>query len=129
MSESVSYVCEYIGNGRASLVIDDEETLEVVMEEKLMSSVEIHGLGRRLHDVIEREVGISVEDPYLDLLESGLLDSLTLLTIITAIERDFACELPLDQFDLDHFRSINATALFIDRLHRSGIDGWANVHF
>lgn len=77
--------------------------------------------------MIENEVGIDVDDPEADLLESGLLDSLALLTIITAIERCFAQELPLDEFDLDHFRSINATARFLQGLHSAGVDGWAGV--
>lgn len=90
-----------------------------------MGSIEIDRLGTRLHDLIEREIGIDVEDHETDLLATGLLDSLALLTVITAIEREFACELPLDEFDLDHFRSVDAMAGYLRGLGVSAEAGRA----
>jgi acyl carrier protein len=40
-----------------------------------------------------------------DLIDSGLIDSLTLATIIVTIEEEFQVEL-LDDLDVDQFRSV-----------------------
>ncbi len=63
---------------------------------------------------------LSVEAPAADtdLIDSGLLDSLALVTLIAAIEETFACELPLEDFDIEHFRSVERIFQF---LHSSGI--------
>jgi acyl carrier protein len=48
-----------------------------------------------------------------DLIELGLLDSLALVSLIAAIEEDFGRELPLDGFDVEHFRSVERIAAFV----------------
>jgi D-alanine--poly(phosphoribitol) ligase subunit 2 len=56
-------------------------------------------------DLIRYRLNIDVADVDIDLIETGMIDSLALVTLITALEDRFGCELPLDDFDLDHFRS------------------------
>ena len=48
-----------------------------------------------------------------DLIEAGLLDSLALVTLIVALEDEFAVALPLDDFDVDRFRSVDAMSAFL----------------
>lgn len=69
-------------------------------------------------ELIREKVGIDAPGEDTDLIESGLLDSLALVTLIVAIEEAFACELPLDDFDVDHFRSVERIVRF---LHSSDI--------
>jgi D-alanine--poly(phosphoribitol) ligase subunit 2 len=61
-------------------------------------------------ELIRDRLNIEVTDIDLDLIESGMLDSLALVTLITAIEERFETELPLDDFDLDNFRSARRIA-------------------
>jgi acyl carrier protein len=76
-------------------------------------------------EVIRDRLNIDVPDADTDLIESGLLDSLALVMLIAALEEAFACELLLDDFDLEWFRSV---ARIVDHLQSCGIldarGGW-----
>lgn len=64
-------------------------------------------------ELIRDRLSIEVQAPDTDLVESGLLDSLALVMLITALEEAFACELPLDDFEIDRFRSVERIAEFL----------------
>ena len=59
---------------------------------------------------------LSIERPPhdLDLIEAGLLDSLALVSLIAEVEQDFGFELPLDDFEVDDFRSVERIAAFVE---------------
>ena len=42
-----------------------------------------------------------------DSIESGLIDSLALVELLFAIEREFSVSLPLDDLEIENFRSVN----------------------
>jgi D-alanine--poly(phosphoribitol) ligase subunit 2 len=42
-----------------------------------------------------------------------MLDSLALVMLITTLEDTFACELPLDDFEIERFRSVERIAEFL----------------
>lgn len=48
-----------------------------------------------------------------DLIGGGMMDSLALVVLITDIEEDFGIELPLDDFDIEAFRSPRSIAVFV----------------
>ncbi|HTF12906.1 MAG TPA: acyl carrier protein [Asanoa sp.] len=56
--------------------------------------------------VVFDRAGIEVPDAEADLLEAGLIDSMALVTLIVAFEDTFGVQLPLDDFDIDRFRSV-----------------------
>ena len=56
-------------------------------------------------ELIQDRLNIDVADVDVDLIETGMIDSLALVTLITALEERFGCELPLDDFNLDNFSS------------------------
>jgi D-alanine--poly(phosphoribitol) ligase subunit 2 len=64
-------------------------------------------------------VNIEVASPDLDLIESGLLDSLAFVEILLAIEREFGVDAGLASFEIDDFRSITKIADFVGR-HSAG---------
>lgn len=67
----------------------------------------------QISELIRDQLSIDVPTPDTDLVESGLLDSLALVMLITALEDAFACELPLDDFEIDHFRSVERIVEFL----------------
>jgi acyl carrier protein len=69
----------------------------------------VERLGRVVRDVADVE--IPLDD--VDLIESGLLDSLALVNLIAEIEHEFGLELALDGLDLDNFRSLGSMADFV----------------
>jgi acyl carrier protein len=68
-------------------------------------------------ELIER-VGALVADalqidrpaPEVDLIETGIMDSLGLIELIHSLEVDFAIMVPLDEIDLDRLRTLDGIA-------------------
>jgi acyl carrier protein len=78
-----------------------------------MPDVTTAAMKDQLTDLVRDRLGVEVPSPDTDLLAEGLLDSLALVTLIVGIEDTFGCRLPLDDFDIDRFRSIDAMAAFL----------------
>ncbi len=74
-------------------------------------------------EIIRDRLNAEVPSAETDLIESGLLDSLALVMLIAALEEVFACELLLDDFDLEWFRSVER---IVAHLEACGIVGARN---
>lgn len=70
-------------------------------------------LTARISDLIRETLMVEVPGPDVDLIDAGLIDSLALITLITEIEQDFQIQLPLDDFDVDSFRSAEQIAAYV----------------
>jgi len=57
-------------------------------------------------------------DPDLDLLETGVVDSVSLVELVLALEREFQIELPFDELEIDDFRTVRRVAALVDRTPR-----------
>lgn len=64
-------------------------------------------------ELIQDVLQVDVPAPDTDLVDAGLIDSLALLTLITEVEREFAIQLPLDEFELSSFRSAEQIAAVV----------------
>jgi D-alanine--poly(phosphoribitol) ligase subunit 2 len=76
----------------------------------------MHGnaqLMARISNLICDALNIEITAVDVDLIDTGLLDSLALVTLITEIEQEFGYELPLDDFDVERFRSVERIADFL----------------
>ena len=47
-------------------------------------------------------------------MDSGLLDSLALVTLLFEVEQEFQVEIPLDSLDVENFRTIERIARLVD---------------
>ncbi|MCI0666028.1 MAG: acyl carrier protein [Acidobacteria bacterium] len=67
----------------------------------------IHLLSERVH----------VEAPSVDadLMESGLLDSLTLVELMSSLEEQFGIHISFDEVEIDNFRSARKIAEFVNQ--------------
>ena len=52
--------------------------------------------------------------PDADLIDSGVLDSLALVELLFALEREFAVTIPLEDLDIDTFRTVDSIAGFVE---------------
>lgn len=50
-----------------------------------------------------------------NLFESGLINSLFAVQLMTFVERKFAIEIGMDDLDIENFKSVSATAAFVAR--------------
>jgi D-alanine--poly(phosphoribitol) ligase subunit 2 len=67
----------------------------------------------RIGGLIRHALSVEVPAPDTDLIETGLIDSLALVSLIAEIEGEFGFELPLDDFDVDNFRTVDRIAEFV----------------
>ena len=64
------------------------------------------GLATRVHRLFREALNVEVAADETDLIETGLLDSLALVELLFAIEREFAVTFALDEFDIERFRTV-----------------------
>jgi acyl carrier protein len=68
----------------------------------------------RVQRLFVETLNLQAPSPDTDLIEGGLLDSLALVELLFALEREFGVSIALDQLDIDTFRSVRTIAEFID---------------
>jgi len=54
-------------------------------------------------------------DDDVDLFESGIVNSLFAVQLMTFIEKTYAMEVAMDDLDIQNFKSVNATTAFVQR--------------
>jgi acyl carrier protein len=74
----------------------------------------------RITRLIRENLGLDVPSPDTDLIESGLLDSLALVSLLAEIEREFGFELPLDTLEVDDFRTVESAASYVEAAFAMG---------
>ncbi|HEX5853272.1 MAG TPA: acyl carrier protein [Solirubrobacteraceae bacterium] len=67
----------------------------------------------RVGRIFEDTLSMSAPAPDLDIIEAALLDSLTLVSLLFAIEQEFAIEIPLDTLEIDSLRTLASIATMI----------------
>ena len=65
--------------------------------------------------LIAERLLVDVSAPEDDLLATGLLDSLSLIQLLTNLEEHFGIRVPLEDLQIDDIRSINSLARLVDR--------------
>ncbi len=64
------------------------------------------GVSERVQQLFLETLNVQVPSDEADLIESGLIDSLALVELLFAIEREFSVSLPLDDLEIENFRSV-----------------------
>jgi D-alanine--poly(phosphoribitol) ligase subunit 2 len=63
--------------------------------------------------LIRDKLLVKVDSPEDDLLSSGVLDSLTLVQLLVDLEQRFGVTIPLEELEIDDFRSVSAIARMV----------------
>ena len=60
--------------------------------------------------------GLNIEVPAVDadLVDGGFLDSLALVELVSELEQRFEIELPLDELDIENFRTVGRIASLVE---------------
>ena len=70
-----------------------------------------------IKETVKRFISSSINIPNLDdddnLFQSGIVNSLFAVQLMTFIERTFAVEVGIDDLDIENFKSLNATTAFV----------------
>ena len=77
-----------------------------------MTTREIQG---EVHRIIAEDLQLDVPQADLDLIDAGLLDSLSFIELMVQLESSFEISIDLQSLDLDHLRSVDAISRFVGR--------------
>ena len=78
-----------------------------------------NGIKETVKRFILNSINITHLDDDDDLFESGIVNSLFAVQLMTFIEKTFAIEVEMDDLDIENFKSLNATAAFV--LKKNGL--------
>ena len=67
----------------------------------------------RIRNVFVQQLHLEPPSLDKDLLETGTIDSLTFVELLSRLEQEFSIRIPLDDLDLNQFRSIARIGEFI----------------
>lgn len=73
----------------------------------------------RVLEILRHQMELDVEADT-DVIETGLLDSLSFVTLLTRLETEFAIEIDVETLDLGDFRNPRAIGRYVDELRASG---------
>lgn len=82
----------------------------------------VHGeeaMQERIRELIRDRLHVDIEDPDLDLFETGLIDSLGLVELLLGLETEFGIRIVTDDLDIEHFRSLDRTTTYVKELRSS----------
>jgi D-alanine--poly(phosphoribitol) ligase subunit 2 len=69
----------------------------------------------QIGELVRNTLGVHPPAPDVDLIESGLIDSLSLVTLIAELETAFDVRFPLESFDVEDFRTLDRMAAVVKR--------------
>jgi methoxymalonate biosynthesis acyl carrier protein len=79
--------------------------------------------GQEIRDTVRRFISSSVNITDLDedenLFESGIVNSLFAVQLMTFIEKTFGIDVGMDDLDIENFKSLSATTAFVRRKRQS----------
>jgi acyl carrier protein len=82
-----------------------------------MSTPEVN---ERVKQIFVDALNIQVPSEDTDLIEGGYIDSLALVELLFAIEREFSVTVPLDELDIDNFRNVRRISELVAANGRPG---------
>jgi len=72
----------------------------------------------RIIHLLSEKVHVEVPSADTDLMESGLLDSLALVELMSSLEEQFGINISFDEVEIDNFRSARRIAEFVNQRSR-----------
>jgi len=76
-------------------------------------------LSTQLTALFLEKLNLEIPSTKQDLIESGLMDSMTLVDLLLHLEQQFDLRISADTLELESFRSIESIAAFIDKQRSS----------
>ena len=77
--------------------------------------IEHHEVHQKLTELFAKKLNLDVSSVDTDLVETGLLDSLTLVELLTQLDETFGVSISTDDLELENFRSIASIARLVDQ--------------
>jgi acyl carrier protein len=83
------------------------------------SDSHVEGAGTRIKRIFLDSLQIELPSTTTDLIDSGLLDSLALVTLLYEVEQAFAITFPFDALDIERLRTVERIATLVVELQQA----------
>jgi acyl carrier protein len=70
-------------------------------------------LHNKINALFSKQLNLQVPSLETDLVEAGMLDSLTFVELLFQLEQEFGTKVSIEQLEIDNFRSIAKIAEFV----------------
>lgn len=70
-------------------------------------------LAPKIRAIFADTLNVDVPSDDTDLIEGGYIDSLALVELLFAIEREFSVSVPLDELEIDDFRNVQSISALV----------------
>jgi acyl carrier protein len=70
-------------------------------------------VNERVRRLLAETLNVEVSSDEMDLIDTGVIDSLALVELLVALEREFEVTIPFDELEIDTFRSVRSIGEFI----------------
>ena len=87
-----------------------------------MDTLQLTGSEEIISDYIARNVNLSHINYDMRIFESGLVNSLFAIELMTFLENTFGIKIRIDDLDMENFQSVNLMALFVKSKQEGGKD-------
>jgi len=77
-------------------------------------------LAQQISALFSEKLHLQVPSPDTDLIDTGLVDSLSFVEFLAQLEQEFGVHLSLDDLELDRFRTVTSIAAFVASKARNG---------
>ncbi len=69
-------------------------------------------------DLFTQKLNLDVSSYDAELLQTGILDSMTLVELFVLLEQEFGVTISVETLDIAHFQSVNTIARFVQSARR-----------
>ncbi|MHC4549088.1 MAG: acyl carrier protein [Planctomycetota bacterium] len=73
-----------------------------------------------LQELFAQQLGVEVPSPETDLIDSGLLDSLSFVELLVQLEQRYGVQVSVDDLELENFRTLDRIAVFVNGARTAG---------
>ena len=77
-------------------------------------------LAHQISALFAEKLHLQVPSVDTDLIDTGLVDSLTFVEFLAQLEQEFGVRVSLEDLEIDHFRTVTRIAAFIATKSRNG---------
>jgi len=77
-------------------------------------------LAQQISALFAEKLNLQVPSLDTDLIDTGLVDSLTFVEFLAQLEQEFGVRVSLEDLEIDHFRTVTRIAAFIATKSRNG---------
>ncbi len=77
-------------------------------------------LAQQISALFSEKLHLQVPSSDTDLIDTGLVDSLSFVEFLAQLEQEFGVHLSLDDLELDRFRTVTSIAAFVASKSRNG---------